>query len=180
MGRGKEGILNLSACVARAPCKRANFVSFLRLELGLSWYASCDFAHLCADCSTPGLHCPPPPGCPSYVPYASEVIKAPPPGPPPAVDPKLFVMPYIKQDGDRSSGVLLISKSSVPTNVTLTGAGLAGAAAVVLDGSVDGVTIDPEPGFVAPVARLVGDDGFLSLGPYAIAVVDAGPRPTLF
>ena len=108
-----------------------------------------------------------------------------PEGEAPHRDPQLFALPYIKQDGAYARGVLIVSKSSLPTNVSLSGAGLAGAAAVVLDGSVDGVTVDAEPGFVAPVARLVADDGFLSLGPYAIALVDAGagkPReegPTL-
>ena len=170
---GKEGILNLTACVARASgCKKANFVSFSLhgWNSDCSWYETCDFGHLCADCSQPGPHCPAPPGCPSYVPYTSEVISA---VPAPRVAAPLFALPYIKHT-DGSRGVLLVSKTSVPTNVTLHGDGLAGASATVLDGSLDGVHVDAEPGFVAPVERIVGPDGFLALGPYAVALVRAG------
>ena len=170
---GKEGILNLTACVARASgCKKANFVSFSLhgWNSDCSWYETCDFGHLCADCSQPGPHCPAPPGCPSYVPYISEVISA---VPAPRVAAPLFALPYIKHT-DGARGVLLVSKTSVPTNVTLHGDGLAGASATVLDGSLDGVHVDAEPGFVAPVERIVGPDGFLALGPYAVALVSAG------
>ena len=170
---GKEGILNLTACVARASgCKKANFVSFSLhgWNSDCSWYETCDFGHLCADCSQPGPHCPAPPGCPSYVPYTSEVISA---VPAPRAAAPLFALPYIKHT-DGARGVLLVSKTSVPTNVTLHGDGLAGASATVLDGSLDGVHVDAEPGFVAPVERIVGPDGFLALGPYAVALVSAG------
>jgi len=169
----KEGILNLTACVARASgCKKANFVSFSLhgWNSDCSWYETCDFGHLCADCSQPGPHCPAPPGCPSYVPYTSEVISA---VPAPRVAAPLFALPYIKHT-DGARGVLLVSKTSVPTNVTLHGDGLAGASATVLDGSLGGVHVDAEPGFVAPVERIVGPDGFLALGPYAVALVSAG------
>jgi hypothetical protein len=249
----KEGILNLSACVARARgCKMAKFVSFslAKWNSDCSWYASCDFGHLCEDCSKCGI------GCPSYVPYTSEVIKGPaagwetvpdkalscasseyrgslgafdtgdeclaavkkstskanyavwntgggggnkgcficaitsrgepstwplndapgavsfigPPLPPTA---KLFPLPYeVHASGAR--GLLLVSKSSKPMRVQLQGAGLTDTAATVLDGTLDGVTLDPEPGFVAPLVRRVGSDGSLALGPYAIALVDAG------
>ena len=40
----------------------------------------------------------------------------------------------------------------------------------MLDGSIDGVTIDPEPGFVPPVDRLIGTDGKLALGSVAVAL----------
>ena len=76
----KEGILNLTACVAKARgCKMANFVSFSLKDWNsdCSWYSACDMGHLCEDCSTCGI------GCPSYVPYSSEVIKVAPPSPPP-------------------------------------------------------------------------------------------------
>ena len=87
--------------------------------------------------------------------------------------PPLFALPFVKK-ASGARGVLLVSKTAVPTNVTLHGAGLAGAGATVLDGSVDGVVVDAEPGFVAPVERIVSDDGFLALGPFAIALVNAG------
>jgi len=68
-----EGIMNLSACVARAaPCKQAKFVSFCFADdnADCSWYSDCDFDHLCEDCSTCGI------GCPHYFPYESEVLRA--------------------------------------------------------------------------------------------------------
>jgi len=67
--------------------------------------------------------------------------------------------------------VLLVSKSSRPLVVRL--AGLANTSATVLDGSIDGVHADAEPGFVAPAERYVGADGALPLGPYAVALVSA-------
>jgi hypothetical protein len=191
----KEGILNLTACVARAKsCKMANYVSFSLKDWNsdCSWYSSCDMSHLCEDCSKCGI------GCPSYVPYSSEVVKVAPPAPP-AADTDLFVMPLLvhddnasgkrsgrkdadprkglrgaARDGSGSRSVLLVSKTEYPINVTLSGDGVTNTVATVLDGSVDGIAIDPEPGFVAPVERLIGKDGILSLGPYAVAVVDAG------
>jgi hypothetical protein len=82
-------------------------------------------------------------------------------------------LPYeVHASGAR--GLLLVSKSSKPMRVQLQGAGLTDTAATVLDGTLDGVTLDPEPGFVAPLVRRVGSDGSLALGPYAIALVDAG------
>ena len=47
----------------------ATFVSFSVENDDCSWYSSCDFAHLCTDCSRCGI------GCPTYVPYASEVLR---------------------------------------------------------------------------------------------------------
>ena len=188
----KEGILNLTACVAKARgCKMANFVSFSLKDWNsdCSWYSACDMGHLCEDCSTCGI------GCPSYVPYSSEVIKVAPPSPP-AADTDIFAMPLVVHDdakghggvmggekagtrtgastGGGSRAVLLVSKSSSPTSVVLSGDGVTNTVATVLDGSVDGVSIDPEPGFVAPVQRLIGSDGALALGPFAVALVDAG------
>jgi len=42
------------------------------------------------------------------------------------------------------------------------------------DGTVDGVMLEGEPGFVAPVSRSIGVDGVLRLGAFGIAIVDAG------
>ena len=93
---------------------------------------------------------------------------------PPTTD-TLFVMPYIIHDTGKR-GVLLINKKSTPLSVTLHGAGVSGVntTAEVLDGTIDGKSLDPEPGFVPPVDRVIGPDGVLALGPYAIALVHAG------
>lgn len=96
--------------------------------------------------------------------------------PAPATD-TLFSMPYVVHDTG-ARGVLLISKTATPLSVTLHGAGVSGVntTAQVLDGTVDGRSLDPEPGFVPPVDRAVGPDGVLALGPYAIALVHAGTQ----
>ena len=94
----------------------------------------------------------------------------PPPPPPPAV----AVLPFVLEWGRR--GVLLVSKTVRPTQVLLSGVGLPGGEAMVLDGTLDGETLEPEPGFVPPVQRTVGMDGVLKLGPYAIAIVWATGR----
>ena len=89
----------------------------------------------------------------------------------------LFAMPYIVHDSGKR-GVLLINKVSTPLTVTLHGAGVSGVntTAQVLDGTVDGKSVDPEPGYVQPVDRVIGADGVLALGPYAIALVHAGKQ----
>ena len=81
------------------------------------------------------------------------------------------VLPFILQSAGKRRGVLLVSKTASLITVVLTGAGLAGAKATVLDGTTDGVTVAPEPGFVPPTQRNVGADGALKLGPYAIGIV---------
>lgn len=45
---------------------------------------------------------------------------------------------------------------------------LANTTASVLEG------VGPEPGFTIPIAREIGGDGKLTMGPYGIAIVDAG------
>jgi len=49
----------------------ASFVSFSYADgnTDCSWYNTCDFEHLCEDCSKCGI------GCPKYYPYTSEVLK---------------------------------------------------------------------------------------------------------
>ena len=166
----QEGIMSLEACVTKAKnCKMANFVSFSNVpeNSDCSWYASCDMSHLCEDCSKCGI------GCPHYYPYASEVLhKVPPPPPPP---PAVAVLPFVLEEWGRR-GVLMVSKTVRPTQVLLSGVGLPGGEAMVLDGTLDGETLEPEPGFVPPVQRTVGMDGVLKLGPYAIAIVWATGR----
>ena len=162
----QEGILSLSACVAKAKgCSMANYVSFSNVpgNSDCSWYAACDMDHLCEDCSRCGI------GCPTYYPYESEVLHVAPPPPPPP--PSVAVLPFVMQDATKRRGALLVSKTVHPTTVVLAGAGLAGGEATVLDGTLDGATLEPEPGFVPPVQRAVGADGSLKLGPYAVAVV---------
>lgn len=66
--------------------------------------------------------------------------------------------------------LLLVSKSEQSqlvhvgntTNLTV---------AMVLDGSIDGVTASAEPGFLPPVMRPVRDDGVLRLGPWGFALL---------
>lgn len=166
----KLKIGSLAECVTKAKdCKMANYVSFSDVpgNQDCSWYSECDMSHLCEDCHTCGI------GCPKYYPYKSEVLKdAPPPGPATSSD-KLFAMPYaIRTSSQR--GVLLVSKTANPLAITLHGSGLGNTTAQVLDGSVDGLTMDQEPGFVPPVERIIGGDGTLWLGPYGVALVDAG------
>jgi hypothetical protein len=167
---GKLKIGTLAECVAKAKdCKMANYVSFSNVpgNQDCSWYSECDMSHLCADCSTCGI------GCPSYYPYKTQVLHDAPPAGPATTSDKLFAMPYaIHASGQR--GVLLVSKTANPLTVTLQGLGLSNTTAQVLDGSVDGLTMEPEPGFVPPAERIIAGDGVLQLGPYAVALVDAG------
>ena len=86
---------------------------------------------------------------------------------------KLFAMPYLVHS-DNSRGLLLVSKSAFPMKVSLRGEGLTSTVAKVLDGTLDGLVLDSEPGFVPPVARVVNSTGVLALGPYGIAIVQAG------
>jgi len=80
----------------------------------------------------------------------------------------IFAMPYLVHDSGKK-GVLLVSKSGAPLRVTLAGVG--NTTVQALDGSLDGKTLDPEPGFVPPVDRPVGLDGVVHLGPYGVAIV---------
>jgi hypothetical protein len=88
----------------------------------------------------------------------------------------LFALPYIRHDSG-ARGVVLVNKHEAPTVVTLA-LGTNSTSALVLDGTVDGVVMDPEPGFVPPVERTIGNDGRLSLGPYAVALIQAGSVAT--
>ena len=161
----KENITSLSACVARAKgCKMANYVSYSNVpgNADCSWYSQCDMSRLCEDCSKCGI------GCPKYYPYQSQVLhEAPaPPPPPPAVE----VLPFILQSNKRR-GVLIVSKTVSLSTVVLRGPGLSGAEATVLDGTADGETVAAHPGLEPPAQRMVGADGSLKLGPYAVAIV---------
>ena len=82
----------------------------------------------------------------------------------------VFGMPFQRHD-NHDRGVLIVSRKSTPTWITLQGDGLANANALVLDGSFDGNTVDAEPGFVPPVERTIAANGQLRLGPFAIALV---------
>ena len=150
-------ITNISACAAKAKsCGMANFVSYSSAQKDCSWYRDCDMSQL--------LH-------PSTWHGESEVLKS---VPQVARPPQVFAMPYARHDtGVR--GVLLVNKVGTPIVITLNvGAGSRcpnATAALVLDGSIDGLTADPEPGFVPPVERLIGVDCKLALGPFAVALV---------
>ena len=70
-------------CVAKVKtCGMGNYVSYSLEANDCSWYSTCEFNQLCADCSKPGPNCPDPAtgGCPKYYPFESEVLKI---GPPP-------------------------------------------------------------------------------------------------
>ena len=127
-----------------------NFVSFSAKSNDCSWYKACDWAHRIIVGKG----------------YTSEVLRSTPQS---AVPPVVWALPYKRHDSGQR-GVLLVSKSSAMMAVTLEGLGGA-ATATVLDGTVDGIVLDSEPGFVAPVERAVGDGGALALGPYAVAIV---------
>ena len=170
----QDGITSLDECVAKAKgCKMANFVSFSNVpgNSDCSWYVACDMRHLCEDCSKCGI------GCPKYYPYESEVLHAVSPPPEPVHRGTLVeLMPFILQGASQRRGALLVSKTVNPTTIVLSGAGLAGGEVSVLDGTLNGEVLEPEPGFVPPVQRVVGADGVLKLGPYAVALVWAtGP-----
>jgi hypothetical protein len=103
----------------------------------------------------------------------SEVLHVVPGDNPPPTT--VFALPYIRHDSG-AQGVLLVNKHQSPTVVMLVAGSFPGnsTTALVVDGTVDGVTVDLEPGFVPPVERTIGSDGGLLLGPYAVAVVQAG------
>ena len=98
--------------------------------------------------------------------------------PPPTGGDLIFALPFSRKDAKRC-GVLLVSKVAAPLRVSLVansklrgGSMFQNASANVLDGTVDGVVLDSEPGFVPPVARQLDDDGTLLLGPFGVAIVD--------
>lgn len=166
----KLKIGSLAECAAKAKgCKMANYVSFSDVtgNHDCSWYSECDMSHLCEDCHTCGI------GCPKYYPYKTEILKDAPPPDPSTFSDKLFAMPYAIHSSEQH-GLLLVSKTASPMTITLRGSGLGNTTAQVLDGSVDGMTMDPQPGFVPPTERIIGSDRTLQLGPYGIALVDAG------
>merc|ERR1711871_1457307 len=112
----------------------ANFVSFSNVpgNTDCSWYQSCDFHNLCEDCSKCGI------GCPKYYPYQSEVLRGGSDVPTDKSD-VVFALPYaIHSTGSR--GVLIVSKTVNPLNVTIHGLGSKATMSQVLDGSVDGET----------------------------------------
>ena len=175
-------ITSLDECVAHAThlgCKMANFVSFSNVpgNSDCSWYQECDMSNLCEDCSV----CL---GCPKYYPYESKVLHGPKPGPAggATTSPLVFALPF-SRNAVKRRGVLLVSKVAAPLRVSLVAnsANLASpndrsmfqnVSASVLDGTVDGVVLDSEPGFVAPVARQLDENGTLLLGPFGVAIVD--------
>jgi hypothetical protein len=90
------GYKTLESCVAKLKtCKMATYASWSLGWNDCSWYTTCDWDHLCADCTKPGPSCPNPAtgGCPVYHPFTSEVLRKPgpspsPPPPPPPPGPK--------------------------------------------------------------------------------------------
>ena len=153
-------ISTLGQCVAKAKsCAMADFVSFSKPQNDCSWYKECDMQHLLEPGTWHGV---------------SEVIHE---VKPTAATPEVFALPWIRHDSG-ARGVLLVNKVETPTVVILKGRSGSwpdnSTTALVLDGTVDGITLDPEPGFVPPVERVLGPDGSLPLGPFAVAVVHGG------
>lgn len=166
-------IRTLAECVAMvAQCRMGNYASFSTLEADCSWYQQCDMGNL--DVVGRG--------------YISEVIA---PFTPPGGEGAelLYAMPYTKAVGastdsskpssagdDGASGLLLVSKVPEPLDVVLEGTNaVARALATVVEVSPD----DPETALNPPVTRIVGKDGTLRLGPFAVAIVDLGSRAAL-
>ena len=164
-------IRTLAECVTMvAQCRMGNYASFSTLEADCSWYQQCDMGNL--DVVGRG--------------YISEVIA---PFTPPGGEGAelLYAMPYTKAVGastdsskpssagdDGASGLLLVSKVPEPLDVVLEGTNAAARAlATVVEVSPD----DPETALNPPVTRIVGKDGTLRLGPFAVAIVDLGSRP---
>ena len=67
--------------------------------------------------------------------------------------------------------LLLVSKTGQPQTLEVEGC-TPGTTVVALDGTLDGVRLEAEPGFVPPVTRSCGAGGALPLGPYGVALVE--------
>ena len=143
-----HNISSLEACVAKAAaCAMGNYASFSRVNEDCSWYQRCDMAHL----DVVGRN------------YTSEVIH--PWIPSPAADgaAMLYAMPYSKNGG--AKGILLVSK--VPNFISLTMDGVSGGVATVVEVTPG----DDETALNPPITKIIGSDGKLALGPFAVAVV---------
>ena len=92
--------------------------------------------------------------------YESFAVR---PVPPSAAD-MLYVLPY-RMAASRAKGALLVNKKPAPMVVTLSG--VSGGAATVVEVQPD----NAETAFAAPIERRIGQDGTLTLGPFATAVV---------
>jgi hypothetical protein len=66
--------------------------------------------------------------------------------------------------------LLLVSKSE-QSQLFHVGETSNSTVAMVLDGSVDGVSSSAEPGFLPPVMRPLREDGLLQLGPWGFALL---------
>merc|ERR1719174_3528472 len=86
---------SLDACVAKLkPCAMATYATWSSTDESCQWFDTCDFGHLCADCSrgAPASSCPVNNTahgiCPHYYSFVTEVLKnSPPPPPPPSPTP---------------------------------------------------------------------------------------------
>lgn len=156
-------ISTLAECAAKAKsCSQANFVSFSKPQNDCSWYKSCDMQHLLRPGNWQG---------------ESEVIHEVPPSP---TTPEVFALPWIRHYASANRGVLLVNKASTPTTIQIIGEQALlqsngwptnATTALVLDGTIDGLTVEEEPGFVPPVERMLAADGSLTLGPFGVALV---------
>jgi len=139
-----EGIDNLAACVARCRhgCSMCNYVSYSSSWEDCSWYEHCEMKTLQSGHD-----------------HTTEAVT-------PSRDAAhpLHAFAARMVGGPQPRLLLLVSKVGTSTIARL-GADAVGALATVLEGS------GPEPGFQPPRSRIVGSGGALTLGPYAVAVV---------
>lgn len=158
----------LNACVAHATnaaCINADFISFSKVNHDCSWYRDCNMDQLGhADR------------------YETQLLRE----PAADADTDLFALPFeLLQPRDGSGkgggrGMLLVSKRHTPVEITLSAEALKGLRSSAADGAAGAAELSatvlegtgPEPGFTPPVKRTVGADGKLSLGPYAVAIIE--------
>jgi len=81
-----KGVMTMAGCATKVmKCPKAKYASWSSLGHSCAWYAKCDMATLCVDCSAAGSCAQPPnPQCPTcakkyphYWPHTSEVVRAP-------------------------------------------------------------------------------------------------------
>ena len=97
--------------------------------------------------------------------YVSEVVTGKDSGGSPNAAP-IYVMPYVM--GDNQKGVLIVNMKAAWQQVEIVG--VTDGIATVVEVATDGPNA-AEPGFAPQVAKQIGADGILNLGPFAVAVV---------
>ena len=71
------GMKTFDDCVAKVKsCSMGNYVSYSTQANDCSWYSTCDFEHLCTDCSKSSAPNCPGNGCPSSFRWETELLRA--------------------------------------------------------------------------------------------------------